>query len=322
MGGGRVGVAAIVATLVGTDHLIGNLAWWHWGIIILTIVLSTQFALLDGLRRGIEKLSDYAIDGAGVSIRTGTFVALAVAGASLVIMTAAYDIETGITGAFGFGLFAASVLMGPVWVLAWGVAMLALYSSLSRYIARFIEADLIISEIGAMAWQAFALIALLGVGYGVREGVNPRIDFWWAEFSNRRKAWLDFVVHVTLFIPFLDHGHADPLGLRQDLLGLPSRSFWSGTWRHLATRLEGLGDLGTTGRCRSAADRTDPDDALRGLRAHPAPDSRRDDQTRVHPHQSRRPRRFSRTRRPTAGRVEEHDAMLEQWVSISVSSSP
>ena len=126
-----------------------------------------------------------------------------VALASLVLVSARYDSEAGITAAFGFGTAVAAVLMGPIWVLAWAVFILALFSSLSRYIAKFVEADLIIAEVSSLAWQSFAFIALLGVGYGVREGVNPRIDFWWANFSHRTKAWLDFVLHICLFMPFL-----------------------------------------------------------------------------------------------------------------------
>ncbi|MGI9610100.1 MAG: TRAP transporter small permease subunit [Acidimicrobiia bacterium] len=198
-----IGVLGIIFTIIGTDFLIGNLKWWHWVLIGAMMVLSTQFAVLDTIRAAIEKLSDYAIDGIGVRVVPGTLAALTAAAAAGVVFTISYDIEVGITSAFGFGLLVGSVLMGPVWVLTYGVFLLALYSSLTRYIAKFVERDLIISEVSAMSWQAFALIALLGVGYGVREGINPRIDFWWADFSNKTKAALDFTLHVTLFIPFL-----------------------------------------------------------------------------------------------------------------------
>lgn len=244
------GLAALVMTLVDTDYLVGNLAWWHWVLVLGTIVVSTQFEMLDALRRGIEKLSDYAINGAGVELRAGTLTAVAVGVAAFVLMWLLYDIEAAVAGGFGFGLFVASVLMGPVWVLAWGVFLLALYSSLSRYLARFIEADLIISEVGAMSWQAFGLIALLGLGYGVREGVNPRIDFWWADFSNRRKAWLDFVLHVTLFIPFLIAAlrilwaYAKiSLGFRPDRSGQGLAGTWPEGWRVWET-WEQQGDAG------------------------------------------------------------------------------
>ena len=69
-----------------------------------------------------------------------------------------------------------------------------------------------------------------GLGYGVKSGVNPRIDFWWADFSNRTKAWLDFVLHALLFVPFLWaglrllHGYAKTnLGYQRDFSGLGHR---------------------------------------------------------------------------------------------------
>ncbi len=179
----------------------------------------------------------------------GTYAALVAAAIAAVVFGLSYDIEVGITSAFGFGLLVASVLMGPVWVLTWGVFLLALYSSLSRYIARFVERDLIIAEVSALSWQTFALIALLGVGYGVREAINPRIDFWWADFSNRRKALLDFTLHVTLFMPFLIAAlrilrpYAKlSLGFKRDFSGETDGS-WPSGWRVWET-WEQQGDAG------------------------------------------------------------------------------
>lgn len=244
------GVVALVFTLfIDTDLLIGNLKWWHWLLLLAIGVVSIQFAVLDGVRAAIEKLSDFAIRGAGVGVTTGTYASLVTAAVALITFGIGYDIEVGITSAFGFGLFVGSVLMGPVWVLTWGVFLLALYSSLSRYIARFVERDLIIAEVSAMSWQAFALIALLGVGYGVREGINPRIDFWWADFSNRRKALLDFTLHVTLFMPFLIAAlrilqpYAKlSLGFKRDFSGETDGS-WPSGWRVWET-WEQQGDAG------------------------------------------------------------------------------
>ena len=51
--------------------------------------------------------------------------------------------------------------------------------------------------------MSFAALFLVGVAYGVKNGINPRIDFWWADFPPRRKAWIDFLFHTFLFLPFL-----------------------------------------------------------------------------------------------------------------------
>lgn len=90
-----------------------------------------------------------------------------------------------------------------VWVLGWIVFFAQLFNVITRYLNPLFEADILIGEVTSVAWQTFALMALIGLPYGVLAAVNPRIDFWWAEFSDRTKAWLDFLMHTFLFLPFL-----------------------------------------------------------------------------------------------------------------------
>ncbi len=87
--------------------------------------------------------------------------------------------------------------------LGWFVFLVSLFNVVTRYTSRYVERDIVIGEVTTLAWMSFGFLFLIGMNYGVREGVNPRIDFWWADFSNRRKAWLDFVMHVFFFIPFI-----------------------------------------------------------------------------------------------------------------------
>jgi TRAP-type mannitol/chloroaromatic compound transport system permease small subunit len=89
------------------------------------------------------------------------------------------------------------------WILAWVVFVLGLYNVVTRYIARFIERDIIVGELFDLQWMVFGGLFLFGLNYGVREGVNPRIDFWWADFSAKKKALIDLIFHVFLFLPFL-----------------------------------------------------------------------------------------------------------------------
>ncbi len=88
------------------------------------------------------------------------------------------------------------------WRLAWIVFVLGLFNVITRYVARFIERDIIIGEIFDLQWMMFGALFLLAFNYGMREGVNPRIDFWWADFSEKRKAWIDLLIHLFLFLPF------------------------------------------------------------------------------------------------------------------------
>ena len=90
-----------------------------------------------------------------------------------------------------------------VWILAWAVFIVQLINVITRYLNPFFEQDILLGQLTALAWQLFALIALLGLNHGVKAEVNPRIDFWWAEWTDRTKAWLDFVLHTSLLLPFL-----------------------------------------------------------------------------------------------------------------------
>lgn len=92
------------------------------------------------------------------------------------------------------------------WVLAWVVFLAQLVNVTTRYTNSYLEADIYFAEFVSVAWQSFGLIFLLGVSYGVRDGVNPRIDFWWRNYSLRAKGALDFVVHSLLLVPFLFMG--------------------------------------------------------------------------------------------------------------------
>lgn len=102
------------------------------------------------------------------------------------------------------GIEAVTTATGKVsWVLVWAVFVLGLVSVVTRYIARFIQRDIIFGEIFDLQWMLFGALVLIGLNYGVLEGVNPRIDFWWADFTNKTKAIIDLLVHTLLFLPFL-----------------------------------------------------------------------------------------------------------------------
>ena len=91
-------------------------------------------------------------------------------------------------------------------VLAWVIFLLQLFNVITRYTNDWVETDILFGQTVSLAWMSFGMLFLLGVNYGVKEGINPRIDFWWAEFSSLRKAWLDFIMHTLFFLPFLLQG--------------------------------------------------------------------------------------------------------------------
>jgi TRAP-type mannitol/chloroaromatic compound transport system permease small subunit len=116
------------------------------------------------------------------------------------------------------------------WVMVWVVFVLGLFNVTTRYIARFIERDIIIGEVFDLQWMLFGALFLFGLNYGVREGVNPRIDFWWANFPAKRKAIIDLLVHSFLFLPFLVMAIRTLWGWSLSGLGRSFDGSWS-TWK-------------------------------------------------------------------------------------------
>ncbi|MFQ5556382.1 MAG: TRAP transporter small permease subunit [Acidimicrobiales bacterium] len=111
------------------------------------------------------------------------------------VMLAAHRFRCGIERVSGFG-------GGISRFLVWVVFLIGMFNVITRYLSRWLEEDLIVAEMFEGQSMVFAFIALSGFAYGMREGVNPRVDFWWAEFTNRRKARIDLTFHLLLFIPF------------------------------------------------------------------------------------------------------------------------
>ena len=119
-----------------------------------------------------------------------------------------------------------------VWWMAWLVFFAQLVNVITRYLNPLFEVDILIGQVTSVAWQTFALIAIIGLPYGVKEAVNPRIDFWWAEWTDRSKAWLDFVMHTFFFLPFL---YTTNFLLRQSAATALGQRFgdksWPSGWR-------------------------------------------------------------------------------------------
>ncbi|MEM7324272.1 MAG: hypothetical protein AAF531_14375, partial [Actinomycetota bacterium] len=168
---------------------------WLRGAIAAVVLIGLLYAV-NRFARGV--LSDEA-----VSLRAGLLLGAAGFVVTFVAVWITDGWQPGVTAGFAIALLLAAVAIGPLWVIAWGIFIVIFFYVVTRYTARFIEADIIIGEVNSLGLNLFGLLALIGVGYGVKAGVNPRIDFWWADFSKMRKAWLDFVLHTLLFVPFL-----------------------------------------------------------------------------------------------------------------------
>lgn len=254
---GLIGAAALVGLAVGP---LNGLADWVFGVEIESIgggdfaVSSNATAgwirtviaaiVVIALLYGIVRAASARVPDGPISIPVGGLLGVTTFFITLIVVGLASSWSTGITTGFALGIVVSGMAIGPLWVMAWGIFVTIFFYVVTRYTARFIEADIIIGEVNSLGLQLFGLLALLGVGYGVKAGVNPRIDFWWAEFSNRTKAWLDFVLHAVLFVPFLWaalrllHGYAKTnLGFKTDFSGQTDGS-WPASWHVWETWLQ------------------------------------------------------------------------------------
>lgn len=170
-------------------------AGWIRTAVFLVVVVTVTLALYRLLSRVLPE--------GPISVKVGALCALGVFALTMIVMTITSGWQPAVPTAFALAIVAAGLALGVLWTMSWGIFFVIFFYVVTRYTNRFVETDLLIGEVNSLALQLFGLLAILGVGYGVKAGVNPRIDFWWAEFSNRRKAWLDFVLHTLFFVPFL-----------------------------------------------------------------------------------------------------------------------
>lgn len=51
-------------------------------------------------------------------------------------------------------------------------------------------------------WYLYSLIFLFGLAYVLKNQINVRVDFWFANRSVKTKAWIDFIGHLIGLLPF------------------------------------------------------------------------------------------------------------------------
>ena len=76
------------------------------------------------------------------------------------------------------------------------------YNVLVRYIARWIGVQLSSNLFIEMQWYLYSLVFFLGFAYILKNGINVRVDFIYANWSRKRQAMLDFWGHLILLVPY------------------------------------------------------------------------------------------------------------------------
>ena len=80
--------------------------------------------------------------------------------------------------------------------------VVGLVNTVLRYIGAATETKLTNNSVIEAQWYLYSIIFLLGFGYVLKHGVNVRVDFWFANQSRHRKAWIDLIGHSISLIPF------------------------------------------------------------------------------------------------------------------------
>jgi TRAP-type mannitol/chloroaromatic compound transport system permease small subunit len=71
-----------------------------------------------------------------------------------------------------------------------------------RYLGRYIELQLSSNVYIELQWYLFSMIFFLGFAYVLKHNVNVRVDFLYANWSERTRAWVDFVGTLLFLVPF------------------------------------------------------------------------------------------------------------------------
>ncbi len=92
------------------------------------------------------------------------------------------------------GTFAKWVVI-PTLVLGVGNVIL-------RYTGQFVGVRLTNNGLIEAQWYLYSLIFLFGFAYVLKNQINVRVDFWFAEQPKKKRAWIDFIGHHLGLLPF------------------------------------------------------------------------------------------------------------------------
>nr|WP_309729615.1 TRAP transporter small permease subunit [Chamaesiphon sp. OTE_75_metabat_556] len=76
------------------------------------------------------------------------------------------------------------------------------YNVVARYVGRLIGIQLSSNALIELQWYLFSLMFFLGFAYILKHGANVRVDFYYANWTKKQQALLDFVGTVLFGIPF------------------------------------------------------------------------------------------------------------------------
>ena len=71
-----------------------------------------------------------------------------------------------------------------------------------RYVGQSTSTRLTSNTIIELQWYMYSVIFLVGFPYILKHQINVRVDFWYANQAQKRRAWIDFIGNWIGLIPF------------------------------------------------------------------------------------------------------------------------
>lgn len=87
------------------------------------------------------------------------------------------------------------------WIVILLIAI-GFYNVIARYIGRFVGLQLSSNALIELQWYLFSLVFFLGFAYTLKHGMNVRVDFLYAQWSEKQRAWVDLLGTLLFLIPF------------------------------------------------------------------------------------------------------------------------
>lgn len=80
--------------------------------------------------------------------------------------------------------------------------VIGFYNVVARYVGRYLGVQLSSNLFIELQWYLFSLIFFLGFAYILKHSVNVRVDFLYANWTPRQRAWVDLLGTLLILIPF------------------------------------------------------------------------------------------------------------------------
>ncbi|NJN98396.1 MAG: TRAP transporter small permease subunit [Anaerolineales bacterium] len=81
------------------------------------------------------------------------------------------------------------------------VIVVGFYNVVARFLGRYLGVRLSSNIFIELQWYLFSLIFFFGFAYILKHGVNVRVDFLYTHWSEKKKAWIDFLGTLLFLIP-------------------------------------------------------------------------------------------------------------------------